>query len=106
MKNRLPELVANRREFLRNGLRHALLAGVGAVSALLIRRGGGKLSSQACINQGICRGCGAFAGCGLPQALSAKEFQPRRSRREEAQVFPNHSQGLLTSSPANEGEKT
>ena len=63
----------SRREFLRGGARYALLAGLGAVSATLFKRSGGKLSGQTCINQGICRGCTAFSGCGLPQALSAKQ---------------------------------
>ncbi len=77
---------ASRREFLRGGARYALLAGLGAVSAALVRRSGGQLAGQNCINQGICRGCGAFEGCGLPQALSAKQSQSRSSRRESAQT--------------------
>lgn len=64
---------ANRREFLRNGLRYALLTGLAVVSATLFKRSGGKLSGQTCINQGICSGCNAFTGCGLPRALSAKQ---------------------------------
>jgi hypothetical protein len=63
----------SRREFLRGGARYALLTALGAVSAALFKRSGGKLSGQTCINQGICRGCAAFRGCGLPQALSAKQ---------------------------------
>lgn len=64
---------ASRREFLRGGARYALLTTLGAVSATLVHRSGGKLTGQTCINQGICSGCGAFADCGLPQALSAKQ---------------------------------
>lgn len=75
MKTRWSKAAANRREFLRGGLRYALLTAVGAVSATLVKRSGGQLSGQTCINQGLCGGCGAFADCGLPQALSAKEFQ-------------------------------
>jgi len=63
----------SRREFLRGGARYALLAGLGAVSATLFKRSGGKLSGQTCINQGVCSGCTAFSGCGLPQAFSAKQ---------------------------------
>jgi hypothetical protein len=62
----------NRREFLRDGMRYGVIAGMAAVSALLFKRSGGKLTGQTCVNQGICSGCGAFAGCGLPAALSAK----------------------------------
>jgi hypothetical protein len=67
---------ASRREFLRGGARYTLLTALAAVSATLFRRSGGKLSGQTCVNQGICRGCGAFADCGLPQALSAKQAKP------------------------------
>lgn len=63
----------SRREFLRGGARYALLAGLGAVSATLFKRSGGKLSGQTCINQGVCGGCTAFSDCGLPQALSVKQ---------------------------------
>ncbi len=77
---------ASRREFLRGGVRYALLTGLGAVSATLVKRSGGQLSGQTCINQGICRSCAAFTDCGLPQALSAKEFCRRSSRRGEAQT--------------------
>jgi len=64
---------AHRREFLRGGARYALLAALGVVSASLYKRSGGKLSGQTCVNEGVCSGCTAFTGCGLPQALSAKQ---------------------------------
>jgi hypothetical protein len=75
MKTGWSKDAANRREFLRGGLRYALLTAVGAVSATLVKRSGGQLTGQTCINQGICRGCTAFTDCGLPQALSAKQYQ-------------------------------
>jgi hypothetical protein len=75
---------ASRREFVRAGFRYALLTGLAAVSAVLFKRGGGKLSGQTCSNQGICGGCGAFTNCGLPQALSAKEFQLQNRHHKEA----------------------
>ena len=106
MKTERPNESANRREFLRGGARYALLAGLAVVSAVLVKRRSATLPGQTCINQGICRGCGAFEDCGLPQALSAKEFQSRRSRREEAQTCPKNSQRLLTSSPTNKGVET
>ena len=62
----------NRRDFIRNGLRYALLTGLAAVSVTLFKRSGGKLSGQTCINQGVCSRCTAFTDCGLPAALSAK----------------------------------
>lgn len=64
---------ASRREFLRGGLRHVLLAGLAAASATLARNPARRLPGQTCVNQGLCRGCGAFDDCGLPQALSAKQ---------------------------------
>lgn len=64
---------ASRRDFVRDGFRYALLAGLAAVSAVLFKRSRGKLSGQTCVNQGICSKCTAFTGCGLPQALSAKQ---------------------------------
>jgi len=72
MKTERPNETANRREFLRGSARYALLAGLGAVSAVLVRRRGATLPGQTCTNQGICRGCGAVTDCGLPQALSFK----------------------------------
>jgi hypothetical protein len=74
---------ASRREFVREGFRYALLTGLAAVSAVLFKRSG-KLSGQTCSNLGICGGCGDFTNCGLPQALSAKEFQRQTRSRKEA----------------------
>lgn len=77
MNKRTQVVHANRREFLRSGVRYALLAGIAAVSAALVVRRDRALPGQTCINQGICRGCGAFDDCGLPQALSAKQAMKR-----------------------------
>ena len=63
----------SRREFFRSAGRYALLAALAAIAAVTRRKqlpGG-----QRCVNQGICRNCGAFAGCELPQALSARRAQ-------------------------------
>jgi len=69
---------ASRREFLRVGVRHALLAGLAAVSAVLAKRRAAGLPGQTCINQGICRGCNAVSDCELPQALSFKQATQNR----------------------------
>ena len=67
-----------RREFLKSAARLALLAGLGALGLRLLRGGGaaagGRLprAGQTCVNQGVCRGCTAWSGCGLPAALSAR----------------------------------
>ncbi len=69
----------NRREFFRGGARYALLAGLAAVSAVLLKKPGTPLAGQTCVNRGFCRGCGAVTGCGLPQALSFKQATQRWS---------------------------
>ncbi len=104
MKTEWSNNAANRREFLRGGLRYALLTAVGAVSATLASKPGVALPGQTCINQGICSGCNAFTDCGLPQALSAKQFNPRSSHRQEAQSHPGRNPNLLTSAaPVEQG---
>jgi hypothetical protein len=70
-----PERVESRREFFRAGARYGALAFVSALAALAARPPAGR--DQQCVNSGICNGCGVFATCGLPQALSA-----RRGRKE------------------------
>jgi len=75
-----PFYAANRREFLRGGARYALLWALAAISGALVKRRVGSLPGQTCLNQGICRGCGAVGDCGLPQALSFKQVtQTRRT---------------------------
>lgn len=76
---------ATRREFLRTLARVLLLLGIGALGAKLLGRGArtaggpqaGNLPGQTCLSRGICRGCSAFSGCGLPQALSARSRASR-----------------------------
>jgi hypothetical protein len=72
-----------RREFLRTLGRGLLLAGIGALALRLLgpgifRRRDGRppLKGQTCVNLGVCRGCSVFSGCGLPQALSARQRAP------------------------------
>ncbi len=61
----------DRRAFFRS-LGRCALAGVLTVGAgILVARPGGT-----CINRGVCRGCPAFAGCDLPEAVSLKEQTP------------------------------
>ena len=71
----LPQQVESRREFFRATARYGLLAllSVAASLAARPRTPGG----QRCVNRGICSGCGVFADCGLPQALSAKRAQQK-----------------------------
>lgn len=63
--------VESRREFFRTAGRYTLLGLLAAGAALTLRKKtplGGR-----CINRGFCAACGVFAGCELPQALSAKQ---------------------------------
>ena len=68
----------SRREFLRTAGRLIALGGLGVLVFRLLHRTGARRSAGAetCVNEGLCRGCGAFAGCGLPAALSAKQRAP------------------------------
>ncbi len=68
----------SRREFLRTAGRLIALGGLGVLVFRLLRRTGVRrpAGAETCVNDGLCRGCGAFAGCGLPAALSAKQRAP------------------------------
>jgi hypothetical protein len=68
-----PQQVESRRDFLRAAARYASLALVSVAASLAARRR--TPGGQSCVNRGICSSCGIFAGCGLPQALSAKRAQ-------------------------------
>jgi len=70
-----PQQVESRREFFRAAARYASLALVSAAAGLAARPR--ILGGQRCVNQGICSSCDVFAGCGLPQALSAKRAQEK-----------------------------
>lgn len=73
MSNCCPNSSASRREFLRDGLRLAILGGLAAIGGKLAGRAAARPAGQVCISAGICRGCAVFEDCGLPSALSAKE---------------------------------
>ncbi len=65
-----PEQVESRREFFRAAARYTLLGCLTVAASLTARR---SLRGQRCVNLGVCSGCPAFAGCELPNALSAKQ---------------------------------
>ena len=73
MNRRSQNSSAGRRQFLRDGLRLAMLGALAAVSGKLAGRESARPAGQVCVSAGICRGCAAFEDCGLPRALSAKE---------------------------------
>ena len=61
----------SRRELIRGSGRLLLLGTVTYFSVKLLRKSTFR-RSESCINDFICRGCTAYSGCGLPQALSAR----------------------------------
>ncbi len=71
----------DRREFIRKCARYAAVLSLAAVSGALIERSRRTTSAgpEQCVNNGVCRGCGAFADCALPLALSVKNAGVRRS---------------------------
>lgn len=66
--------IQNRREFFRGLGRNAVLAVLGAGGGLLAKRGL-NASEHRCVNKSVCCNCGAYAGCRLPAALSAKQAE-------------------------------
>ncbi len=81
MNRRSPNSSAGRRQFLRDGLRFAILGGLAAVTGRLAGREAARPAGQVCISAGLCRGCAVFEDCGLPNALSAKQaLGPSTSR--------------------------
>jgi hypothetical protein len=73
----------DRREFIRGVFRRGLLGvlavGAGAIGVKRARSG----TDDKCVNDGVCRGCGAFGGCELPQAQSAKQAVAQGEISEE-----------------------
>lgn len=70
--------MTHRRDFLKTLTRLGLAGGlVGGGAHLALRKPAVNPADHICIGQGLCRGCKAFSGCGLPQALSAKAVQKR-----------------------------
>ena len=70
----------DRRSFFRKLAAGAALAALGALTAVLASRRTPSVAGETCTNRGICRGCPAFAGCGLPQALSARQVLGKEGR--------------------------
>ena len=86
----------SRREFFRNAVRYAVLSVLTVGGAILGRRSLTRLPDQTCINEGICHGCTAFAGCGLPQALAAKSAAASRQSADLAEIRNPKSETEVT----------
>lgn len=65
-----------RREFLRSCGRAVVGGGLAALGATVLFRNT-SADPHRCTNMGICCSCQAFAGCILPQAMSAKKHQKK-----------------------------
>lgn len=61
----------SRRSFLRR-LGQLFTGGLLAYLGFRLLRQSGTSLREICINRGICRGCTAYEGCGLPPAISRK----------------------------------
>ncbi len=64
----------SRRQLLEAALRYGTLGLFGAAGGTFFAKRRRLVREGKCINDGICRGCEVLETCGLPQALSAKEF--------------------------------
>lgn len=62
----------DRRELLRRAARWLALGLLGGGAAALVARRGAP-AGERCSGGGICRGCAAYDGCGLPTALTMKQ---------------------------------
>lgn len=67
----------DRRSFLADAARALAAVGLGGAVGSLVGR---DRSGEKCVNQGICRGCGRFESCHLPQALSARQATARGAK--------------------------
>ena len=63
----------SRRELFIGAFRCAALAVVTAAGGLALAKRRRLRREGACVNDGMCQGCGVFADCGLPRALYTKD---------------------------------
>lgn len=68
---------STRREFFPAAARYGVLAVLAAITAMASGTKRSGRPGRKCINKNICRGCGAYHGCRLPTALSAKNAAGR-----------------------------
>ncbi len=69
--------IQNRRQLLIGVLRYATLGLLGAAGGSVVSKSRRLVREGKCVNGGICRSCGDFEKCELPQALSAKDVLAR-----------------------------
>ena len=71
-----------RRDFLRACARYGLL---GAMGLAAVRLGSGRRTAadgEACLSEGLCRGCRALDRCSLPGGVTARHALDSLRRRE------------------------
>ena len=65
----------DRKSFIKKCARGTTAAGLVLLGGHVLKSKEESETSHICINQGICRGCGAFQSCILPQAASRKKAE-------------------------------
>ena len=62
----------NRKDFFKQGMRLAILSGIGLLSTILIveKR---EVSPENCSISTLCKNCGKYSQCDLPQANKEKK---------------------------------
>lgn len=75
--NPLLQQIQGRREFLRSGLRYAILAALAAVAGVLTVRRTATPDQTNCLKIKLCRGCALLPTCVLPQATEVRVMAKR-----------------------------
>lgn len=75
--NPLLRQIQHRREFLRSGLRYAILAALAAVAGVLAARRTATPDQANCPKIKLCRGCVSLQTCVLPQAAEVRATTKR-----------------------------
>ncbi|MCX6910044.1 MAG: hypothetical protein NTY01_18655 [Verrucomicrobia bacterium] len=69
--------VQHRREFLRSGVRYAILAALAAVASALAARRTAAPEQAGCLQIKLCRGCASLPVCVLPRAAEVRAMTKR-----------------------------
>ena len=75
--NPLLHQVQHRREFLRSGVRYAILAALAAVAGALAARRAATPEQAGCPEIKLCRGCASLPTCVLPRAAEVRAMTKR-----------------------------
>jgi hypothetical protein len=75
--NPLLQSIQHRREFLRSGVRYAILAALAALASALAARRTATPEQAACPQIKLCRGCASYPTCALPQAAEVRALTKR-----------------------------